>query len=198
MSWVLDLDGVVWLSDQPLPGAADAVSRLRSAGKRVIFLTNNSALTVAEYLKKLDGVGIPAEAADLVTSAQAAAGLLEAGERALVCAGEGVIEALDERGVELVDRSPADVVVVGFHRDFDFARLATATTAVLGGARLIGTNDDATYPTPDGPLPGAGSLLAAVAYASGATPTVAGKPYQPVADLLHRRVGGPVELMVGD
>ncbi|MBO0713546.1 MAG: HAD family hydrolase, partial [Acidimicrobiales bacterium] len=98
MSWVLDLDGVVWLSDQPLPGAADAVSRLRSAGKRVIFLTNNSALTVAEYLKKLDGVGIPAEAADLVTSAQAAAGLLEAGERALVCAGEGVIEALDERG----------------------------------------------------------------------------------------------------
>jgi 4-nitrophenyl phosphatase len=198
MSWVLDLDGVLWLADQPLPGSADAVARLRRAGRRVIFITNNSSLTVTEYLAKLDGVGVPVDAADLVTSAQAAADLVEPGQRALVCAGEGVSEALAERGVDIVDRSPADVVMMGFHRDFDFARLATATTAVLGGARLIGTNDDATYPTPDGPLPGAGSLLAAVAYASGATPTVAGKPYQPVADLLHRRVDAAIELMVGD
>jgi 4-nitrophenyl phosphatase len=198
MSWVLDLDGVLWLADQPLPGSADAVARLRRAGRRVIFITNNSSLTVAEYLAKLDGVGVPCDPADLVTSAQAAAGLVEPGQRAIVCAGEGVGEALAERGVEIVDRSPADVVMVGFNRDFDFPRLATATTAVLGGARLIGTNDDATYPTPDGPLPGAGSLLAAVAYASGATPTVAGKPHQPVADLLHRRMDGAIELMVGD
>lgn len=198
MSWVLDLDGVLWLGDDPLPGAADAVARLRQAGRRVIFLTNNSSLTVAEYLKKLSGVGVPAEAADLVTSAQAAAGLVEPGQRALVCAGEGVSEALAGRGANLVDKAPADVVVVGFTRDFDFARLAAATTAVLDGARLIGTNDDATYPTSGGPLPGAGSLVAAVAYAGGATPTLAGKPYQPVADLLHRRVEGAVELMVGD
>lgn len=198
MSWVLDLDGVLWLADEPLPGAADAVARLRRAGRRVIFLTNNSALTVAEYVKKLDDFGIPAEPPDLVTSAQAAAGLVEPGQRALVAAGEGVREALGERGVEIVDRAPADVVVVGFHREFDFARLAVATTAVLSGARLVGTNDDATYPTSHGPLPGAGSLLAAVAYATGATPTVAGKPYQPVADLLQRRVDGAVEIMVGD
>jgi 4-nitrophenyl phosphatase len=198
MSWVLDLDGVLWLGDEPIPGAADAVARLRQAGRRVIFLTNNSSLTVAEYLKKLSGVGVPVEAADLVTSAQAAAGLVESGQRALVCAGEGVSEALAERGVKVVDKAPADVVVVGFHRDFDFAGLSAATTAVLGGARLIGTNDDATYPAPGGPLPGAGSLVAAVAYASGATPTVAGKPYQPVADLLRRRVEGAVEVMVGD
>lgn len=198
MSWVLDLDGVLWLADQPVPGAADAVKRLRVAGRRVVFLTNNSSLTVAEYLDKLAGFDIPAVSADLFTSAQAAASLVQPGQRALVCAGEGVTEALSERGVEVTDNSPADVVVVGFHRDFDFDRLAAATTAVLAGARLIGTNDDATYPTPDGPLPGAGSLLAAVACAGGVTPVVAGKPYQPVADLLHQRVDAPIQLMVGD
>jgi HAD superfamily hydrolase (TIGR01450 family) len=198
MSWVLDLDGVLWLADQPLPGAAEAVGRLRAAGRRVIFLTNNSSLTVAEYLDKLAGVGVPAVGPDLVTSAQAAASLVEPGERALVCAGQGVVESLAQRGATPTELPPADVVVVGLLRSFDYGRLAAATSALLGGARLIGTNDDATLPTPDGPLPGAGSLLAAVAYASGVTPTVAGKPYQPIADLLAHRVGGPVELMVGD
>jgi 4-nitrophenyl phosphatase len=78
-----------------------------------------------------------------------------------------------------------------------FARLTAAVRAVVAGARLIGTNDDATYPTPDGPLPGGGSLLAAVAYASGATPAVAGKPYKAAAELVRRRLG-EVAVMVGD
>lgn len=198
MTWVLDLDGVLWLGNEVIPGAAEAVTKLRGSGRRVMFLTNNSSMTVAEYLSKLEGVGVPADAADLVTSAQAAAGLVEPGQRAVLFAGEGVREALGERGVEVVDKAPANVVVVGFHREFDFSGLAAATSAVLAGARLIGTNDDALLPTDGGPLPGAGSLLAAVAYASGASPTVAGKPFQPVADLLQRRVSGAVEIMVGD
>ena len=83
----------------------------------------------------------------------------------------------------------ADAVVVGFHRDFDYERLRVAVRAVQRGARLIATNDDATYPTPDGPIPGGGAIVAAVAYAGGVRPVVAGKPYAPMADLV-REVGG--------
>src|SRR5438270_12884079 len=164
MAWALDLDGVVWRGDVALPGAAEAVARLRSSGERVVFMTNNSALTVADYLAKLSGMGIPADAADLLTSAQAAARLLRAHQTALVAAGPGVVEALEARGVKTVREGRADAVVVGWHRDFDYQRLTVAMEAVLAGAQLIGTNDDATYPTPDGVLPGGGSILAAVAY----------------------------------
>jgi 4-nitrophenyl phosphatase len=93
----------------------------------------------------------------------------------------------------------ADAVVVGFHRSFDYEGLRRAATAVRRGARLIGTNDDATYPTPDGPIPGGGAILAAVATGAGRTPTVAGKPYAPMATLV-REVLGSLDgaVMVGD
>jgi len=198
VTWLLDLDGVVWLSEDPIAGSAEAIRRLRDEhGQRVVFLTNNSSATVAEYLAKLERCGVATDVADLITSAQAAATLVQPGETALVCAGPGVEEALVDRGVTTVREGAADAVVVGWHRDFDFGRLTAAFDSVHGGARLIGTNDDATYPTPAGPLPGGGSILAAVAYASGATPVVAGKPFAPMAELLRRRVADPV-VMVGD
>ena len=198
VTWLLDLDGVVWLAEDPIPGSAEAIARLRGhLGQRVVFLTNNSSATLAEYLAKLERCGVPTTPEDLITSAQAAAALVAPEETALVCAGPGVVEALEARGVRTVREGRADVVVVGWHRDFDFGRLTAAFDAVHHGARLVGTNDDATYPTPDGPLPGGGSILAAVAYASGATPTVAGKPFAPMAELLADRVDDP-EIMVGD
>jgi 4-nitrophenyl phosphatase len=197
MTWVLDCDGVLWLADTPIAGAANAVAELRASGRRVVFITNNSAPTVAENVAKLQGIGIPATEGDVLTSAQAAASMLDPGSTALVCAGVGVEEALQRRGVRIVRTGRADAVVVGFHRDFDFDRLTAAFRAVQSGSRLIGTNDDATYPTPTGPLPGGGSLLAAVAYASGAKAEVAGKPFDPMAALIRDRVG-PVETVVGD
>lgn len=197
MTWALDLDGVVWLADQPIPGAPEAVARLRARGERVVFLTNNSGPTVADYAAKLAGMGMPTAPDDVLTSAQAAARLLDPGATALVCAGPGVVEALEARGVRVVREGDADAVVVGWHRDFDFDRLAAASRAVRNGARLVGTNDDATYPTPEGLLPGGGALLAAVATASGATPTVAGKPHDAMAALVAERVGR-VDVMVGD
>ena len=196
MAWILDLDGVVWLADQPIAGAADAVAALRAAGERVLFVTNNSSARLADQEAKLAAHGIPATG-DVVTSAQAAASLVEPGMRALVCAGDGVREALEARGVEAVDDGDADVVVVGWHRTFDYDRLTAAHRAVRRGARLIGTNDDATYPTPDGPIPGGGSILAAVATAAGVAPVVAGKPHEPMA-VLVRSLAGPTGTMVGD
>jgi 4-nitrophenyl phosphatase len=194
---VTDLDGVVWLAERPIPGSAEAVSRLREAGIGVLFVTNNAAPTVEELIGRLATVGIVAGEEDLITSAQAAAAMLEPGSTAVLCADEGVSEALARRGVKVVPEGPADAVVVSWTRDFDFDRLATAATAVRGGARLIGTNEDATHPTPEGLLPGSGAILAAVATASQATPEVAGKPHEPLVSLLRERAAD-ISMVVGD
>lgn len=195
-----DLDGVVWLSQRPIPGSVDAIGRLRGAGHRVLFVTNNSASRIEEQEAALAAIGIPA-VGDVLTSAVAAAQLLEPGQRALVCGGPGVVQALERRGVAVCFDGDADAVVVGWHRAFDYDGLTRAARAVQRGARLIGTNDDATYPTPDGPIPGGGSILAAVQTAAGATPTIAGKPYEPMAALVRAIVGADgarTAVMVGD
>ena len=196
-----DLDGVVWLARQAIPRSPDAVERLRAAGWRVLFVTNNSAVVVAEQEAALLDIGIPA-VGDVLTSAGAAATLLSHGERVVVCGGPGVVEAAQAVGAVVVDEGVCDAVVVGFHREFDYERLRVAATAVINGARLIGTNDDATYPTPDGPIPGGGAILAAVATASGTVPMIAGKPYPPMAELVRRAVGSGFDpeatVMVGD
>ena len=189
---------MLWTGDEPIDGSADAVRELRDRGDRVIFLTNNSSRPVGDYVAKLEEMGVPCELEDVITSAQAAATLVDEGATALVCAGVGTEEALRERGVRTIREGDADAVVVGWHREFDFERLKAAAAAVARGARLIGTNDDATYPMPGGErVPGGGALLAAVAYAAGAEPEVAGKPNQPMADLVAERVG-KVDVVVGD
>ena len=206
MAWVLDLDGVVWLGDQPIPGAAEAVAALGERGERVLFLTNNSSMTVGEYMAKLERHRIPAKPHDIVTSAQAAAQVVGPADRVLVLGGPGIVEALEQRGV--VDITVAgsgaraearyDAVVMGWHRAFDFSMLEEVTAAVFAGAALIGTNSDATYPTPHGLIPGSGAILAAVAYATGVTPVVAGKPNRPIADLVLERLGRAPAVVVGD
>jgi glycerol-1-phosphatase len=191
MVWILDLDGVVWLGETLIPGSLDAIASLRKVSDRLLFLTNNSSMTVGAYLAKMAGLGLYCEPDDLCTAAQAGAALVRAGETVLVCGGPGTTEAVEARGARAVrDLEPGiDAVIVGWHRDFDFNRLTAAFRAVNQGARLIGTNDDPTYPTADGPLPGGGSIVAAVAYASGALPTFGGKPNEPAAQLVFERLG---------
>ncbi|MEQ1787400.1 MAG: HAD-IIA family hydrolase [Acidimicrobiales bacterium] len=196
MPFALDLDGVVWLADEPIPGSAEAVARLRAAGEPVVFVTNNSSQSVAEVEAKLSRHGIAA-AGDVITSAMAAVTLVDPGERVLVCAGPGVVEALEGRGAVPVREGDADAVLVGFHLDFDYERLRIAATAVRRGARLLATNDDATYPTPDGPIPGGGAILASIVTATGVAPVVAGKPHEPMAALVRARLGD-AGVMVGD
>jgi len=196
-----DLDGVVWLSRHAIPGAPEAIARLRDAGRRVVFVTNNSFSLLADQEAALAAIGVPA-VGDVATSAQAAALLVEPGETVLVCGGPGVNEALSARGATPVAEGAADAVIVGFHRDFDYERLRIASDAVRNGARLLASNDDATYPTPEGLIPGGGAILAAVATASGVTPTIAGKPYAPMATLVRERCGPEFNrdtaVMVGD
>jgi HAD superfamily hydrolase (TIGR01450 family) len=200
MAWVLDLDGVVWRGEDPIPGASGAVAQLRAAGHRVWFVTNNGLPRRGDVVAKLRAHGIDADD-DVVTSPMAAASLVKPGERVLVCGGAGVTEAVEERGAEAIDASATagavDAVIVGLHLDFDYRRLANACTAIRAGARFIATNDDSTYPATSGLLPGAGSLVAAVATASGASPTVAGKPHEPMVTLV-RSLAGPGGIVVGD
>lgn len=204
-----DLDGVVWLTHQPIPGSVDAIARIREAGHRVLFVTNNSYATAEDQARILEEIGIRA-LGDVVTASQAAGSLLASGDRVLTCGGPGVTRAIQESGALIVGRSddpnfdmatPVDAVVVAFHRTFDFAGLTRLSAKIRDGARFIATNDDATYPTPDGVIPGGGSIVAAVAAASGVQPRVAGKPNEPMAAMV-RRVLGISDLssawMVGD
>lgn len=196
MAWVIDLDGVVWLGSQPILGAADAVARLRGAGEDVLFVTNNSFATVAEQEAKLASFGIPA-AGDVVTSAIVGASFVEPGQRVVVVGGSGITEAVEARGGVVVDDHAADVVLVGLDRALSYERVDRAARAVRAGARFVATNTDATYPTPEGLLPGGGAMVAAVAVASGVEPIVAGKPCEPAAAFIRERLG-PEGVMVGD
>lgn len=195
-----DLDGVVWLAHRPIPGSVEAIARLRAAGHRVLFVTNNSSARVEDQEAALAAIGIPA-VGDVLTSAQAAAMLLQPGDRVLVCGGDGVVQAVEARGATVAHDAEIDAVVVGWHRTFDYEGLTRAAQSVLHGARLIGTNDDATYPTPDGPIPGGGSILAAVQTACGQRGDIAGKPHEPMAALVRSVVGEEAArraVMVGD
>jgi 4-nitrophenyl phosphatase len=196
VGWVFDLDGVIWRGRQEVPGAAAAVAEVLARGEPVLFVTNMSGNAATAVEERLAGMGIDARGR-VVTSAMAAARLVEPGEKVVACAGRGVVEELERRGAVVVDGGAADAVIVGYHREFDYERLTTAMRAVRAGARLIGTNDDATYPTDEGLLPGNGSLLAAVATASGATPVIAGKPHAPMAALVRDRAGA-TGVVVGD
>jgi 4-nitrophenyl phosphatase len=196
----LDLDGVLWLGDQPIPGAAAAVARLRRAGCELGFCTNNSHATVAEYLAKLGRHGVDAHPDELLTSAMALGRLITAGQHGLVCGGPGLVDAVTGAGATVADPSgddPVDVVAVGFNPRFDYPLMTRATRAVLAGARLLASNDDPIYPSSDGPAPGAGAILASIERASGATATIAGKPHHTMATLAQARypAGG---VMVGD
>jgi glycerol 3-phosphatase-2 len=198
---VLDLDGVLWRGEEAIPGSSEAVQALRDGGARVAFLTNNSSSRVGDYLDKFTRLGIAAEPDEVLTSAQAAAellgGSLPPGAKVLACAGPGVVEALELASFDVVDRGPADAVVVGFHRDFDFDRLDRAASAVREGARFVATNADPTYPAAGGVLPGAGAIVAFIATASGRAPEVAGKPQPATVAMVQRRLGDH-GVMVGD
>jgi glycerol 3-phosphatase-2 len=200
--WIVDLDGVVWLSGEPIGDVSGAIAALRARGKRVVFATNNSDPTIAELLTRLQRLGVTSSADDLVSSAGAAAALVDPGQSVTVLAGKGVLEALNRRGVKTVAGVGTDAAIVGWSRSFDFDILAATASAARSSGRLIGTNEDPVHPTPAGLVPGAGALLAAVATASGVVPEVAGKPNEPMAALMRKAFGftngDPSVVMIGD
>lgn len=201
---LLDLDGVVYLEDQAVAGAVAALEQARDAGLAITFVTNNAAHTPADVVGRLTNLGVKAEADEVVTSSMAAADLLArdlpVGAPVLVVGGRGLWSAVEAVG--LAPTRSADgvsAVVQGWGPDVAWADLAEATVALRAGARWVATNLDRTLPSPRGPLPGSGSLIAAVRTATGREPdAVAGKPYPPLIDAARRRSGGTRPLVVGD
>ncbi len=188
--WAIDLDGVVWLSGRVLEGAPEAVSLLRARGHDVIFVTNSSFYRRDEVAERLAAIGI--DALDgVITSAMATASLLEVGEAVMVVGGPGLHEAILARGAEIVPDGldKPDAVVIGIEPRFDYERLSEVMVAVDGGARLLATNRDPTFPTPDGLRPGCGALVAAVSAATGVQATFGGKPEAATQVMVHERLG---------
>ncbi len=201
---LLDLDGVVYVGPEEVPGAADALAQARSRGMRLAFVTNNAARppsAVAEHLTKL---GIPTDPGEVITSAQAAAHYLAErlppASRVLVVGTTGLYEALSERGlvgVSSAEDGPA-AVVQGYSPDTNWRMLAEGAVAIRRGVPWVATNLDATVPSPRGPLPGNGSLVAALQHATGQTPVTTGKPDPTMHRETVERSGARQPLIVGD
>jgi HAD superfamily hydrolase (TIGR01457 family) len=202
-AFLFDLDGVLYRGAEHIDGAAETLATLRSLGKGLAFLTNNSSRTPEAIAAHLTGMGIRAAPEEVETSALATATLLRgrAVARAYVLGEEGLRTALAAAGLTVVDGSSADAetVVVGWDRGFDYAELAAASVLIQRGASLVASNADASYPVEDGlVLPGAGAILAAIQTATGARAEVVGKPNAPIFRAALDRAGGGRPLVIGD
>jgi glycerol-1-phosphatase len=201
---LLDLDGTVYLSGTPIPGAAEALRKADAAGMRLAYVTNNAFRTPAAIAGLLTSFGIPATPPDVVTSAQAAARMLAerlpAGAPVLVIGGSGLRMAVRERGLRPVstaaDRPQA--VVEGYSPDVSYSILAEGGLAVAAGALFVASNGDLTLPSRHGRQPGNGSLIQVIATATGVRPLVAGKPEPPLHHESVLRTGAERPLVVGD
>jgi glycerol 3-phosphatase-2 len=203
---VCDLDGVVYLRDQLIPGASAGLRGVRDLGVAVAFVTNNAYRPPEEVAAKLRGLGVQATAEEVLTSSQAVVHLLGgkaglAGVRVLPVGGPGIHQALEEAGAELLAPPAwrqAQVVVAGIDPEITYAKLAAACLAIRSGARFVGSNPDTTLPTPEGPVPGNGAFLALLTAATGVRPEVAGKPEPAMFETVAAGLGPGPYLMVGD
>lgn len=200
---MLDLDGVVYVGRDAVPGAAEHLAAARTDGMRTAFITNNAARPPDVVAAHLTELGIPAGRDDVVTSAQAAARLLVdrfgAGARVVRLGGAGLAAALVEAGLEPVETdSDAVAVASGYGPEVLWRDIMRAAVRVRDGLPWVASNGDMTFPTAFGLAPGHGVLVETIARFSGVTPVVAGKPERPLLDETVRRVGGRRPLMVGD
>jgi glycerol-1-phosphatase len=200
---MLDLDGVVYVGRDAVPGAAEHVRATRDQGMRTAFITNNAARPPEEVARHLTELGVPAVPGDVVTSAQAAAHLLLErygdGARVVRLGGVGLEAALLEAGLVPVGAEDDAVAVVsGYGPDVLWRDIMRVAVRVRDGLPWLASNADLTIPTAFGIAPGHGVLVETLARFSGVTPAVAGKPARPLLDETVRRMGARRPLMVGD
>ena len=201
---LFDLDGVVYIGPDAVPGAVDGIASAQAQGVRCIYVTNNASRTSREVADHLRELGLTLDDADVITSSMAGASLVSdfvSSGKVLAVGGDGVWSALRERGFEPVDTYAPDVVAVmqGYGPNVGWRDLAEATFAVRAGVPWIATNLDFTFPTPKGVAPGNGSLVRLVADVAGRRPdAVAGKPEPALLNEAVRRTGATRPLMVGD
>lgn len=204
--FLIDLDGVVWIGREPVPGAPEALAALLAADKRIVFVTNNPGKPPAAYAERLRSLGVEVGEERIVTAGMVAARLgaeaAGAGGSAFVIGAAPLKEMVGARGVTLLEgegAAGAGVVVVSGHRDFDFEELLAAKRALDAGAALVATSRDPTMPMQGGEWPGTGAILAAVETASGRSAEIAGKPERHLFEIALEALGQCDRVaMVGD
>lgn len=208
---ILDMDGVLWHGETPVPGLKQFFEQLRRSGIGFVLATNNARKVATQYSEKLAGFEVSVPPKQILTSAEATAlHLRDAypnGATVYVVGDTGLQLAMTDRNFTLLPAegfvggdARADIVVVGFTPYFCYEQLASAAYLINHGARFVGTNPDITFPTEYGPLPGAGSMLSFLETATGVSPTVLGKPGRAIFAEALRLLNGTTQdtVMVGD
>lgn len=211
---VFDLDGTIYRGTEPTPHAAEVLSQLRRSGCDVRFVTNNSAILAKDVVDRLQGLGIAAKEAEILTSARVTAEYADAeGLRSAFVVGDpGLSQTLRNEGIDVVNANESglvsiqaegtpDCVIAGICRTFSYELLDGAMQWIQAGARFLATNRDATYPLEQGRLqPGAGPIVAAIEAASQRSPTTMGKPEPRMIERFLRETGVPAgrTLVIGD
>ncbi len=202
---LLDMDGVIYVGDQALPGVQEFLDYMETTGRKWLFVTNNSSRTSQAFSDKLAAMSVEAPPVKILGSAEAVANWLaertEPGVKVIMMGEASLRGALEAKGFDLVDDwSIAEVAVASIYFGVNYEELARMTLAIRNGARFVATNPDPTLPTERGQVPGTGSLVALLAVASGRKPEYVGKPYPGMYEQAMERVGteASTTLMVGD
>lgn len=200
--FVIDLDGVIYRDNKPLPHAKDLIELLSERGIDFILATNNSTKTREMFANKLKGMGIEVSPAKIITSSYVTAEYLrkERG-KALIVGEKGIREEIKRIGWDILDHEEwkeATHVIVGMDRSLTYDKLKYATLAINDGARFIATNKDGSFPSEEGLIPGAGSIVSALETATGRRAKVMGKPYQPYVKIVKKILGKGDHWVVGD
>ncbi len=200
---ILDMDGTIWRGSQPIGDLPELFRRMDAFGIRVVLATNNATKSIEQYLEKIRGYGVDIDPWQVINSAQTAVHLLAKqfpeGGPVFMIGEDGLKTALEEAGFYHSEERPL-AVIAGLDRQLTYQKISRGSTFIRSGLPFIGTNPDATFPAPDGLIPGAGTVLAALAAASGRNPVIAGKPERAMFDLAMERLGtAPIEtLAIGD
>lgn len=201
---LIDLDGCVWVDQEPTPNAREALAAVRAASKRIAFITNGSRLAPEEYVRKLWSMGLQASLEEIVTVGSAIQYVLAGRPRTptYVIGSPAIHRHVSDAGQRIVNGTPratsAEIVVVAGHDDFSFSELKTATQAVLNGAEMIAAGRDRTFPAADGYWPGTGAIVAALEYATERRARSVGKPDTMLFEVALDRLGPGRALMIGD
>ncbi len=192
---IIDMDGVLYLGDTPMPGLGAFFATLRERDVQFQLVTNNSTLTPTMYAQKMARMGVTVRESDILTSSIATADYLARhhprGSRIYAIGEEGLIDALQRVGFVISRIDPVSVVV-GFDRDITYAKLREATLLIRAGVPFVATNPDMTLPVPEGQGPGTGTIVAAIAAASDQQPLVVGKPEPLLMEQAMARMGASV------
>lgn len=202
-TYLLDLDGTFYLGSNLYPWSLPFVETMRRLGKRFVFVTNNSSQNGKYYLEKIRKMGVDITEDQIFTSGQATIFYLKKYNhpKKLYLVGTPALEEeFKEAGFILTDEDP-ETVVLGFDMTLTYEKLRTACDLIRSGVPFIATHPDFNCPTPEGPIPDCGAMIALITASTGVKPKIIGKPYPEMIEALQAKYGleNPDTIaMVGD